>query len=109
MWFLINLHDALAHQDRNITFISDRNNGLIEGVSKVFPMSAHSYCIHHLQGNIKKKICESGNFRKKLVQDFMRCAYAVTVDEFQKNIDALKKEGGVVVADFLDNLPPENL
>lgn len=109
MWFLVNLHSAVVEQYRNITFISDRNNGLLEAVSRAFPLSAHSYCIHHLQGNIKKKI--RGNcagFRKKIVKDFLSCAYAVSVDVFHKNIEALKKEGGAAIADFIDSLPPEN-
>lgn len=38
----------------------------------------------------------------------MSCAYAVSVDVFHKNIEALKKEGGAAIADFIENLPPEN-
>jgi MULE transposase domain len=61
-WFLqklrevIQLHIPRVVLDANaITFLSDRQKGLVEGVNVVFPLSAHGYCLKHLEQNFGKK------------------------------------------------------
>lgn len=54
-WFLTNLYKILEPQGRKITFISDRNKGLLESVQNVFPDAYHAFCLHHLKQNVNSK------------------------------------------------------
>ncbi|XP_039116630.1 uncharacterized protein LOC120252524 [Dioscorea cayenensis subsp. rotundata] len=68
-WVLLKLGDALNEDNdymKIITFISDKSNGLISAIVKVFPSSPHAYCFRHLEVNFMK-----GNiiFWKKLKKD----------------------------------------
>ncbi|XP_026443585.1 uncharacterized protein LOC113343670 [Papaver somniferum] len=53
--FLKDLAPAInAHHAGRITFISDRQKGLLESVPKVFPGARVRYCFRHLYKNFKK-------------------------------------------------------
>nr|QBG82579.1 uncharacterized protein [Papaver somniferum] len=53
--FLKDLAPAInAHHAGRITFISDRQKGLLEYVPKVFPGARVRYCFRHLYKNFKK-------------------------------------------------------
>ena len=60
-FFLINLRQVLkmicSHTcDWNqISFMSDRNPGILAGVEKHFPESHHSYCVVHILRNVNVK------------------------------------------------------
>ncbi|XP_026426483.1 uncharacterized protein LOC113322558 [Papaver somniferum] len=49
-WFMCNLSNIV--DDRPITFMSDRHEGLLRAIPKHFPTSHHGYCYYHLQGNL---------------------------------------------------------
>ncbi|XP_026416014.1 uncharacterized protein LOC113311389 [Papaver somniferum] len=49
-WFMRNLSNIV--DDRPITFMSDRHEGLLRSIPKHFPTSHHGYCYYHLQGNL---------------------------------------------------------
>lgn len=60
-WFLKNLHSIVNDnlstsitEIEDITFLSDRQKGLLEGVGTWFPDSAHAYCLRHLVDNFSK-------------------------------------------------------
>ncbi|XP_070674853.1 uncharacterized protein [Malus domestica] len=48
-WFMEQLSYMLTPQERTITFVSDRNKGLLESVTTVFPHSHHAFCLEHLK------------------------------------------------------------
>ncbi|KAK9278291.1 hypothetical protein L1049_027856 [Liquidambar formosana] len=50
-WFFENLREIVGGA-RQITFISDQNNGLKLTLPKVFPKAYHAYCLHHLKMNL---------------------------------------------------------
>ncbi|KAM7481912.1 hypothetical protein LguiB_006495 [Lonicera macranthoides] len=52
-WFVDRLVEILIPQQRTVTFILDRNQGLLDDVKRVFPMSPHSYCLIHLKNNLR--------------------------------------------------------
>jgi transposase-like protein len=55
-WNFFFHHFKQAGLGNNISFIiSDRDKGLINAVSKVFPKIPHSKCLRHLSENYKKK------------------------------------------------------
>ncbi|XP_048442102.1 uncharacterized protein LOC125478229 [Pyrus x bretschneideri] len=109
-WFLQNLSKIVTPQGRTITFISDRQKGLIEAVASVFPQSPHAFCYHHLKQNILLKYPSSlgKSYRDWIIQLFGKCAYAPTEDAFEMHLRTLMEEGGAVMRDFLKTLPKEN-
>src|SRR5436305_2901682 len=61
LWFNQQLHTVIAshaathlEQPDRLVFLSDRQKGLIEGVSAIFPQSPHAYCLRHLEENMHK-------------------------------------------------------
>jgi hypothetical protein len=60
LWFLTKLREVLeqhmsiaVNKRYGFTLLSDRQKGLIDGVSDVFPLTAHGYCLKHLEKNLK--------------------------------------------------------
>ena len=108
-WFLEILAQELGRQNRRITFISDRNAGLLSALPKVFPDSAHGFCFRHLQANLLDRFPGCGSYlRGRLAYLFMCCAYSRTPAAFEYNLEIFKNEGGQLVEDFLTELPKEN-
>lgn len=110
-WFFENLYQVLAPQGRTVTFISDRNPGLLEGVNRIFPSSPHAYCYFHLVGNLKNKLPVKvvGKYlRERVLNLFMKCAYAPTVEIFYKHLADLEKEGHDNAKKFLESIPFEH-
>ncbi|XP_068305050.1 uncharacterized protein [Pyrus communis] len=98
-WFLQNLSKIVTPQGRTITFISDRQKGLIKAVASVFPQSPHAFCYHHLKQNILLKYPSSlgKSYRDWIIQLFGKCAYAPTEDAFEMHLRALMEEGGAML------------
>ncbi|KAM7529769.1 hypothetical protein LguiB_033179 [Lonicera macranthoides] len=109
-WFAEHLHHILEDDGRTITFMSDRNNGLINAIREWFPGHPHAFCYHHLKNNIEAKFPGSNNrdTRETVIQLFTNCAYTLSRKRFHKKLDELKKEGGAVIRSFLSGLPFEN-
>ena len=58
-WFLSCFKVAFKHSlpyDDNVTFLSDRQKGVINAVGVYFPHAAHGLCVKHLLENLKKQI-----------------------------------------------------
>lgn len=107
-WFLGKLRTMLS-TDRDVVFISDRNEGILDGVVKNFPLSPHAYCLFHLKQNLRH--CLPGmkaGFKEYLVHLFSLAAYAPTKKAFYEIIAKLKSYGIGRVGDFLSNLPNEH-
>ncbi|KAL7239577.1 hypothetical protein ACSBR2_005471 [Camellia fascicularis] len=104
-WFLEHL-SRIVSPERNVTFVSDRNLGLVEVLPKVFPMAFHAYCLYHLKMNLRHHL--RGMFhglKEKLITLFGKCAYAPTEETFHQCLVELKTESGSRVEKFLDDIP----
>ncbi|XP_028082206.1 uncharacterized protein LOC114283543 [Camellia sinensis] len=104
-WFLEHL-SRIVSPERNITFVSDRNLGLVEVLPKVFPMAFYAYCLYHLKMNLRHYL--RGMFhglKEKLITLFGKCAYAPTEETFHQCLVELKIEDGSRVEKFLDDIP----
>ncbi|XP_028125040.1 uncharacterized protein LOC114321977 [Camellia sinensis] len=104
-WFLEHL-SRIVSPERNVTFVSNRNLGLVEVLPKVFPMAFHAYCLYHLKMNLWHHL--RGMFRRlkeKLITLFGKCAYAPTEKIFHQCLVELKIEDGLRVEKFLDDIP----
>ncbi|KAK9293352.1 hypothetical protein L1049_021344 [Liquidambar formosana] len=55
-WFMTNLLQALDCQDyTGITFISDRQKGLVDTFAVLLPGADHRHCVRHMYANFKEK------------------------------------------------------
>ncbi|KAL7254975.1 hypothetical protein ACSBR1_009185 [Camellia fascicularis] len=50
-WFLQQL-THVVDSSRNLTFVSDRNAGLLQSMPIIFPSAHHAFCLLHLQMNL---------------------------------------------------------
>ncbi|KAK9273850.1 hypothetical protein L1049_018662 [Liquidambar formosana] len=91
-WFFENLHEIVGDA-RQLTFISDRNNGLRSTLAKVFPTAYHAYCLHYLKMNLRDKVKGYKSFKDRMVFLFRKCAYAPTEHKFEEKLSELLAEG----------------
>jgi len=93
LWFLSTLHECLGGLKQVI--MSDRNNGLVEGVPLVFGADNHTYCVRHLMENMLTEAARLGirrNASKNLLKEmFNRMAYATTVAKYDSGMDELRR------------------
>ncbi|GMP68242.1 hypothetical protein CsSME_00027917 [Camellia sinensis var. sinensis] len=79
---------------RTLTFVSDRNIGLLESLPAVFPSAHHAYCLQHLQENLRDKLRWVDNrVHFGLMAKLRECAYAPIEASFQKHWTKLKGTG----------------
>ncbi|GMQ06615.1 hypothetical protein CsSME_00051135 [Camellia sinensis var. sinensis] len=107
-WFLHELGKVVDGK-RHITFISDRNLGLLKAMPKVFPSAHHGYCLQHLKSNLRDRMKGIDNgFRDHLVRSLGDCAYEPTVVGFHEKFAKLKEEGKQRAHNFFKDLAPEH-
>ncbi|XP_028096999.1 uncharacterized protein LOC114296866 [Camellia sinensis] len=92
LWFLHKLGKVINGK-RQITFISNRNLGLLEAMSKVFPSAHQGYYLQHLKNNLRDRIKGIDNaFRDRLVSSLGDYAYEPTMVGFYEKLEKLKEE-----------------
>ena len=78
LWFMEKLQSLLCDA-RDIVFISDRNVGIKDAISKVFPRSYQGFCLYHLTNNLRYRLSGTNSvFKKNLISLFSLCAHAPT-------------------------------
>ncbi|XP_028072721.1 uncharacterized protein LOC114274935 [Camellia sinensis] len=106
-WFFMHLSNILL-DERQITFISDRNAGLLKALPKVLPTAYHYFCLQHLNANLRDRFYSpsfSNTFRSRIVFLFSSCAYAPIMECFNQFLKELQDEGKWIVCRFLSHLP----
>ena len=94
MWFLSQLLKAVGSGWR-LTFVLDRQHGLLDALSVVFPNAHHAYCLNHLKRNlIDKLVGLRTNYKLSLMKILVKCAYAPTVASFQHYMEKLRRIAG---------------
>ncbi|XP_028111259.1 uncharacterized protein LOC114309675 [Camellia sinensis] len=84
-WFLQQLTKVVSSA-RTLTFVSNRNIGLLEPLPAVFPSAHQAYCLQHLQANLRDKLRWVDNrVRFGLIAKLRECAYAPTEASFQQH------------------------
>ena len=83
MWFVQLLREIVEQYapallaPQKLTFVSDRQKGLLEGVELSFPNSPHGYCMRHLYENMYKE------FKHPMLKAFLfKAVHAITEEEF---------------------------
>ncbi|XP_028106191.1 uncharacterized protein LOC114305321 [Camellia sinensis] len=105
MWFLSQLLKVVG-SSRRLTFVSDRQYGLLDALSVVFSNAHHPYCLNHLKRNlIDKLVGFRTNYKLSLMKILVKCAYAPTVASFQNYMEKLRRIiGNGRVDSMLDGL-----
>ncbi|WCJ39720.1 hypothetical protein M5689_020686 [Euphorbia peplus] len=87
-WFLDLLgQDLNLFNDSRLTFMSDRQKGLIRAVHDLFPEAEHRHCVRHIYTNFRE------HFKGKALKDLLwNCARASYVQRFDRALEALKAE-----------------
>ena len=88
LWYLkllltvVQCHALQALIDKALVFLSDRQKGLLEAVTQVFPGCPHAYCLKHLEKNFHNE------FKNPKLKPFLwKAARATTQLEFDKALD----------------------
>ncbi|XP_057520246.1 uncharacterized protein LOC130800674 [Amaranthus tricolor] len=104
-WFLALLVDdinSVIDKDTEITFMSDRQKGLIDALKNVVPQAEVRFCCRHIWENFKKQF--SGELFRHL---FWKAARATTSYHFQQHMTAIKRHinRGVRVLSYHSKCP----
>lgn len=90
IWFLELLKRDLGITEGNeheITFISDKQKGLIPSFHSVVPAAKHRFCVRHLNGNMKV-----AGFQGKAIKDALwDAARATTINSFTLALRKIKE------------------
>ncbi|XP_035830202.1 uncharacterized protein LOC110875400 [Helianthus annuus] len=101
-WFLDSLQNDLDLTcNSNFTFISDRQNGVIPAMKRVFPNAEHRYCLRHIHENIKKQWC--GDVFKNLL---WKAASVTTLAYFNNAMQDIRDKDPTL-HDWLLQMPPQ--
>ncbi|XP_019154357.1 PREDICTED: uncharacterized protein LOC109150834 [Ipomoea nil] len=90
IWFLELLKKDLGiteGNDHEITFIFDKQKGLIPAFHNVIPTAKHRFCVRHLHGNMKV-----AGFQGKAIKDVLwDAARATTINSFKLALRKIKE------------------
>lgn len=86
--------------------MTDRQHGLLDALSVVFPNAHHAYCLNHLKRNlIDKLVGFHTNYKLSWIKILVKCAYVPTVASFQHYMEKLRRiVGNDRVDSMLDGL-----
>ncbi|XP_026457026.1 uncharacterized protein LOC113357783 [Papaver somniferum] len=104
-WFLKKLESILG--PRVLTFISDRHEGLIQGIRDVFPTFYHAWCYQHLKNNVRRKTNKKKGEHCAAMGLFKECFYSLTHQGFDQGMQKLKDMGCDGLHKFLSEIPVE--
>lgn len=75
----------------------DRHHGFLNAIWKYFPTDCHDFYIKHLRENLERQ-CAGNKFLRDQLCD---CAYACSVENFDRNIVKMRSVGGDISYSFL--------
>lgn len=106
-WFLEELRSAVS-SSRSITFVSDKQKGLMESVLKIFENSHHGYSIYHLLDDFMKNLKGPfhGEGKGSLPVNFLAAACAARLDSFRMSAEQVKKVSSNAF-DWMMQIAPE--
>ncbi|XP_026410020.1 uncharacterized protein LOC113305135 [Papaver somniferum] len=102
-WFLDNLQKVV--DDRPIVFLSDRHEGLLQGIPRAFPGSYHIYCFYHIKCNLP---IGKGDAKYNVVINlFYKASYSYTATNFERALRGMHAIGCGHVANYLRTIPKD--
>ncbi|KAJ6731853.1 POLYPROTEIN putative-RELATED [Salix purpurea] len=106
-WFLEQLKHAIS-TSRSVTFVSDKEKGLMKSVLELFENAHHGYSIYHLLENLRRnwKGPFHGDGKVSLPGSLVAAAHAVRLDGFRMHTEQIKRVSSKVY-DWLMQIEPE--
>ena len=108
-WFIEHLRTVIqqhapAHlTPGKLTFLSDRQKGLLEAVEQLLPASPHGYCLRHLYENFHKE------FKTPILKTFLyNAARATSTEAFNTEIEKMREVNPASVNWLLSHAKPEH-
>jgi hypothetical protein len=108
-WFLDTLRTKVIQpyapqwlNSDQLVLLSDRQKGLIDGVSSVFPLAPHGFCLRHLEENFHKKF-KNVELKKLL----WKAARAREKKEFEDAMTAMMSINSRSVSWLTENAPSQ--
>ena len=99
-WFLSLVKTAFRVGDgTGLVFLSDREKGIEKGVADIFLGALHSFCVYHMQKNVKVK------FKTVLNGLLFRAATATNELAFQEAIDQMRSLHGAA-SRYVERISP---
>jgi len=80
-WFISRIYDLISsvHQDRRITFLSDRHKGILNALDGWLSPYTHHYCLRHIRANCNKcSNCKQFDHNKARCHNQPVPSYSVT-------------------------------
>ena len=109
LWFnrllrnVITEHAPLFLDPQALTFVSDRQKGLLEALATVFPQSPSGYCLRHLYENMWKE------FKHPELKTFLwEAARAITEEDFRKALSGIEGISKKALEWLLNHASPEH-
>jgi zinc finger SWIM domain-containing protein 3 len=100
-WFLENMkRDFWGIEEPDMVFMSDRDKGLKQALSTVFPDGHSACCCQHLADNVQKE------FGLACGQLFWSTAYAMTKDKFDIALEKIGEQKATA-KQYLKKIPAE--
>ena len=102
-WFLSAVRTGLGIEDGGggIVILSDREKGIKKAVKRLFPMATHSYCVFHIQKNVKL------HFKTALDGLLFKAAKASTKMDFRATLDEMNKLHKAA-GEYVEKISPES-
>ncbi|KAL5783426.1 hypothetical protein ACOSP7_008455 [Xanthoceras sorbifolium] len=106
-WFLEQLRSTVS-TSQSITFVSDKQKGLMESVLKVFENAHHGYSIYHLLDDFIKNLKGpfQGDGKVSLPVDFLTAAQAARLDGFRIAAEQIRRISSKAY-DWIMQIEPE--
>jgi hypothetical protein len=86
---------------KNLVILSDREKGLSRAIEEGIPNANHSFCVYHIEKNIKVK------YKKDTGGLIWKAAKSLSINEFNSFLDRLGIEKGLNVKEYLLSIPKE--
>ncbi|KAK2402824.1 MuDR family transposase [Trifolium repens] len=89
MWFLSELRNLLEINTENmprLTILSDRQQGVVDGVEANFPTAFHGFCMRHLSDSFRKEFNNT-----MLVNLLWEAANCLTIIEFETKVSEIEE------------------
>lgn len=92
---------------RPLNFISDRPDGLVYGITDIFPQSYHGFCNQHLKNNVRTQIRKKKEDYHTAMECFIQSFHSSTIEGFRDGMDKLKDIGCDGLHEYLSDVPVE--
>ncbi|KAL5842732.1 hypothetical protein ACOSQ3_013335 [Xanthoceras sorbifolium] len=98
-WFLRHLYEHIGDDNRKMTFITDRQKGVIDVIKTWWPGSSNRFYVRHIFANLRARNREKNS--ADLVFKAVKCTNKADFDDVMKKM----KEGDMDMYNYMSRIP----